>query len=185
MKIVDLSKYKNSLGRFNQFKRLIWNLIWLVFARPFPRRTANKWNLLLLHIFGAKVHKTSVVYSSAKIYMPWNLEMHKNSCLGAEVDCYNVNKVILKENTIVSQKAYLCTASHDINKPNFPLITAPIIIEDQCWIGASSYIGMGVIVGQGAVIGATASVYKDVPAWSVVGGNPSKIIKKRSIVNNE
>ena len=40
---------------------------------------------------------------------------------------------------------------------------------------------MGVTIGQGAVVGATASVYKNVESWTVVGGNPAKVIKKRVI----
>ena len=182
MQKLDLSKYKNSLSRSNQIKRLCWRIIWIIFAKPFPRSTANTWKLFLLRIFGAKVHKTAVVYSSVTIYMPWHLEMHENSCLAADVDCYNVDDVILKANTIVSQKVYLCTASHNINSNKFPLITAPIILEDQSWIGASAFIGMGVTVNQGAIVGATASVYKDVPSWTVVGGNPAKFLKNRNIV---
>ena len=61
------------------------------------------------------------------------------------------------------------------------MITAPIVIEDQAWVGADVFIGMGVTVGQGAVVGARASVYKDVDPWTVVGGNPAKFIKKRTI----
>lgn len=38
---------------------------------------------------------------------------------------------------------------------------------------------MGVGLGEGAVVGATASVYKSVEPWNVVGGNPAKVIKKR------
>ncbi len=104
-----------------------------------------------------------------------------NSCLSPEVDCYNVAKVKIGAHSTVSQKTYLCTASHDITKGHNPLITAPIIIEDQAWIGASAFIGMGVTIKQGAVVGATASVYKDVEPWTVVGGNPAKFIKKREI----
>ncbi|MDR2683898.1 MAG: putative colanic acid biosynthesis acetyltransferase, partial [Prevotellaceae bacterium] len=80
-----------------------------------------------------------------------------------------------------SQRAFLCTASHDITKPDMPLITAPIIIEDQAWIAADAFIGMGVTIGQGAVVGARAAVFKDVEPWTVVGGNPAKFIKKREI----
>ncbi|WPX41440.1 DapH/DapD/GlmU-related protein [Akkermansia sp. N21116] len=87
----------------------------------------------------------------------------------------------IEANTTVSQGAYLCTASHDITDPLNPLITAPIVIEDQAWIGARAFVGMGVTIGQGAVVGATASVYKDVDPWSVVGGNPAWLIKKRII----
>ena len=73
------------------------------------------------------------------------------------------------------------SASHDVTSPLNPLITAPIVIEDQAWIGAKAYIGMGVTIGQGAVVGATASVYKDVEPWTIVGGNPAKFIKKRIV----
>lgn len=42
-------------------------------------------------------------------------------------------------------------------------------------------IGMGVKIGEGAVVGATASVYKSVEPWTVVGGNPAKVVKKRTL----
>lgn len=180
---IDLSKYQNQLSRKNQIARFIWNLVWAIFARPLPRSIGNSWKLFLLRIFGAKVHSTSVVYSTARIYMPWNLEMAEYACLSPEVDCYNVAKISIGAHSTVSQKSYLCAASHDISDPNHPLITAPIVIEDQVWIGASTFIGMGVVVGQGAVVGATASVYKNVEPWTVVGGNPAKFIKNRILEN--
>ena len=42
---------------------------------------------------------------------------------------------------------------------------------------------MGVEIGENAVVGATASVYKNVEPWTVVGGNPAKVIKKRELKN--
>lgn len=113
--------------------------------------------------------------------MPWNLEMHEYSCLAPGVDCYNVAKITIGAHSTVSQKSFLCSASHDVSKGNNPLITSPIIIKDQVWIGSSAFIGMGVTIGQGAVVGATASVFKDVQSWTIVGGNPSKFIKNRVI----
>ena len=107
--------------------------------------------------------------------------MGEHSCLADDVDCYNVAPVKIGDNTTVSQKSYLCTASHDISQPNLPLVTAPIVIEDQVWIGADAFVGMGVTVHQGAVVGARASVYKDVDAWTVVGGNPARFIKQRML----
>ncbi len=183
MNNVDLSQYQNTLSRKNQLARFLWAITWFLLARPLPRSIGRSWKLFLLRSFGAKVHKTAHVYSSVRIYAPWNLEMHAFSCLAPDVDCYNVDKVIIGEHTTVSQKTYLCTASHDISKNNNPLITSPIIIEDQVWIGASAFIGLGVTIKQGAVVGATASVYKDVEPWIIVGGNPAKLIKKR-VVND-
>lgn len=181
MNKVDLSKYNNTLSRKNQIARLLWSAVWMVFARPLPRRVGNSWKLMLLRLFGAKVHAKAVVYSSVKIYAPWNLEMHEYSCLAPEVDCYNVAKVTIGAHATVSQKTYLCTASHDVTQATNPLIYAPIVLSDQSWVGAAAYIGMGVIIGQGAVVGATASVYKDVEPWAIVGGNPAKFINKREI----
>lgn len=178
---VDLSKYKNDLSRVHQIKRYVWTIVWILFARPFPRSIGNGWRIFLLKLFGAQLHKNVVVYPSVKIYAPWNLEMHDYSCLAPEVDCYNVDRIIIGANTTVSQKSYLCTASHDVTISSNPLIHAPIIIEDQVWIGASAFIGMGVNIGQGAVVGATASVYKNVEPWTIVGGNPAKVIKKRNL----
>lgn len=178
---VDLSNYQNALSRKNQLARFVWTIVWALFARPLPRSMGKHWKLFLLRLFGAKIHATATVYSSVRIYMPWNLEMEEYSCLSPEVDCYNVAPVKIGAHAIVSQKSYLCAASHDIEKSNFPLVTAPIVIEARAWVGASAFVGMGVTIGQGAVVGATASVYKNVEPWTVVGGNPAKFIKKREI----
>lgn len=178
---IDLSKYENHLGLRHQVIRFVWSIVWPVFTWFLPRSLGMWWKRYLLRLFGARIDRTANVYSSARIYYPVNLIMAANSCLASDVDCYNVDKIIIGANTTVSQGAYLCTASHDITNPMNPLITAPIVIEDQAWVGAKAYIGMGVTIGQGAVVGATASVYKDVEPWTVVGGNPAKFIKKRVI----
>jgi len=55
--------------------------------------------------------------------------------------------------------------------------TAPIRICDKAWIGMNAIILKGVTIGEGAVVGASAVVTHDVPAWSVVAGNPAKVVK--------
>jgi putative colanic acid biosynthesis acetyltransferase WcaF len=113
--------------------------------------------------------------------MPWNLKMGAYSRLGPEVDCYNVDNIIIGAHVTVSQKAYLCAASHNIRTSDFALVHAPIVIEDQAWVGADSFVGMGVTIGEGAVIGARAVVFKNVAPWVVMGGNPAKEIAKRIV----
>ena len=176
---IDLSQYHNALSRKNQVVRMLWTIVWGVFARPLPRSVGSGWKRFLLRLFGARIDATAIVYSSAKVYYPANLTMGAYACLASDVDCYNVAPVTIGDNTTVSQGAYLCTASHDITDPLNPLVTKPIVIEDQAWVAAGAFVGMGVTIGQGAVVGARAAVFKDVEPWTVVGGNPAKFIKKR------
>lgn len=178
---VDLSKYENRLSRKHKLIRLLWMATWTIGASWLPRGFARRWKNGLLRLFGAHIHPSAHVYPSAKIYYPANLTMDENSCLADDVQCYNVAPVRVGANVTVSQESMLCTASHDINSSRCELITAPIVMEDQAWIGARAFVGMGVTIGQGAVVGATASVYKDVEPWTVVGGNPATFIKKRII----
>lgn len=159
--------------------RYIWNICWLCLARPFPRNSFCCWKRFLLRIWGAKIHKTAIVYSSARIFAPWNLVMEAHSCIASDTDIYNAAKVILKEGALVSQYSYICTATHDIRDKKFRLYSKPIVLERYSWVAAKCFIGPGVVIGEGAVVGATASVFKDVPSWMVVGGNPAIIINKR------
>ncbi len=133
---IDLSKYENHLGRKHQLIRLLWGITWALCASWLPRSVAKGWKNFLLRLFGAKIAKTAHVYSSAKVYYPPFLTMGEYSCLASDVECYNVAPIAIGANTTVSQGAYLCTASHDITNPLNPLITAPIVIGDQAWIGA-------------------------------------------------
>jgi len=52
-----------------------------------------------------------------------------------------------------------------------------VVIKDKVWIGFNSIILKGVTIGEGAIVGAGSVVTKDIPAYSVVGGNPAKVIK--------
>lgn len=55
---------------------------------------------------------------------------------------------------------------------------APIVIEDNVWIGEYAAIMKGVRIGEGSVVAAHAVVTKDVPAYTIVAGNPAKVVKK-------
>ena len=175
--------YVNHLGRRHQIIRLLWGIVWAVGAKWLPRSVGSGWKRFLLRLFGAKIASTAAVYSSAKVYYPANLEMDEYACIASDVDCYNVAPIRLGKFSTVSQGAFLCTASHNITSPNHELITSPITIGDQAWVGAEAFVGMGVTIGEGAVVGARAAVFKDVEPWTVVGGNPAKFIKNRMLNN--
>ena len=172
----------------NKILRALWNIAYAVFFRLFGTKIFNPWRLLLLKLFGADVRWDSGVYCSTKIWAPWNLKMGHNAWLGPNVICYNQAMVTLEDDVTVSQYTYLCTAGHRtdmINEKDSGLIVAPIALHKGCWIGTKAYIGMGVEVGEYAIVGATASVYKDVEPYTIVGGNPAKVLKRRIMKNGK
>jgi putative colanic acid biosynthesis acetyltransferase WcaF len=106
--------------------------------------------------------------------------MAPNSCIANDVECYSVASISIGAHASISQFAFLCTASHDIDSREFVLVSRPIVVEAHAWVAARAFIGPGVTIGEGAVVGATASVFQNVEAWSVVRGNPAMEIRKRS-----
>ncbi len=68
---------------------------------------------------------------------------------------------------------------HVLNGKEGTLSKGPIVIEDNVWIGTDSIILSGVTIGTGSVIAAGSVVSKNVEPYSIVGGNPAKLIKKR------
>ena len=75
--------------------------------------------------------------------------------------------------------------SIDYNKIlTLDLITKPIMIMDNIWIASGAMILPGVTIGEGAVVTAGSVVVKDVEPWTVVGGNPAMMIKKRELKND-
>lgn len=165
-------------------KRALWNCTSLVFFRPFVTKAFRIWRIALLKLFGAKLEWDAEVYASAKVWAPWKLQMGHRACLGPDVICYNQDWVVLEDDVVVSQYAFLCTASHEVDRLNTAhdsLITAPILLKEKAWVGSRAFVGLGVCIGKAAVVGATASVYKSVDDYHVVGGNPAKTLKIRNL----
>lgn len=166
------------LSTGNKLMRLLWRTVWVLLFRPSPRMF-HGWRRFLLKLFGAQLGNGTFVYPSVQIWAPWNLQMGDHSCLSHFVDCYCVDKVVLGRYATVSQYSHLCTASHDYNKADMPLVTAPIAIGDYGWVTADVFVGPGVTVGVGAVVAARSTVTRDVPPWTVVAGAPAKPIGLR------
>lgn len=177
-------KHKSSHSLRNKLVRGVWAVVYQLLFRPSPR-VCHGWRRLLLRAFGARMGKNAIVYPTAKIWIPMNLEIGESSCVGPDVDCYCVDRIVIGKHCVISQYSYLCTASHDHRSTSFDLVTAPIHICDQAWVAADVFIGPAVTVGEGAVVGARTSVFKSVKPWTIVGGNPARFIKIRELVSSD
>jgi len=182
MNDVDLSEYYEQKPRF--LVRMIWKVVNATVFRCLIGVRLHSVRNTLLRVFGAKLPNRAMIYPTCKIFAPWNLEVGLHTCIGPNTELYNKDRIVIGKNVVLSQGCFICTASHDIRSSLLPLVSAPVVIEDQAWIAADTFVGAGVTVRKGAVVGARAVVTKDVEAWTVVAGNPAKFIKKRVLTNS-
>lgn len=162
----------------HRLQRLCWQVAWLALAAWTPS-FLWRWRGAVLRAFGARLHHTAIVRASARIWWPGHLTMGAHSSLGPRATCYNVAPVTLAPFAIVSQGAHLCTAGHDIDRPDFPLTAAPITIGPYGWVAAEAFVGPGVTVGEGAVLGARGVSFRDLAPWTVYAGNPAEAVRER------
>jgi len=106
--------------------------------------------------------------------------------IGTDSHISSINSVILGKHVRCGRKIFITDNAHGASQrdlldmpPNMrPLYSkGPVIIEDNVWIGEYAAILPNVTIGQGSIVAAHAVVTKDVPPYSVVGGNPAKVIK--------
>lgn len=173
--------YVDPFGRSLKARRLAWMLVERLLFRSTPRGVLHGWRVWLLRRFGAQIGKGCRVAPSCRVWAPWNLKLGNRVALGDGVDCYCVAKISIGDKVAVSQRAFLCSASHDIASLNRPLTLAPIEIQDHAWVCAEAFVGPGVTVGEGAVVGARAAAFRDCEAWTTHGGVPARPLGRRTL----
>lgn len=165
---------------WNKGGRLLWQCCWLLLFRPMPWF----WHLprrALLRLFGARIGRGVKIMPSARIWAPWNLELGAYASVAEGVDLYNPARIVVGAHATVSRRAFLCTATHEIDHPNMPMLSAPIRIGPGAWVCAEAAVLPGVTVGADAVVGMRSVVCHDVLPGQVVAGNPARRIRERDV----
>lgn len=112
-----------------------------------------------------------------------NISLGDSSGIGIRAQIEN--NVTIGKNVMMGPDCMIFTQNHAFENRNVPMMeqgfseVKPVFIGDDVWIGARVIILPGVNVGKGSIIGAGSVVTKDIEEYSVVGGNPAKLLKKR------
>lgn len=118
---------------------------------------------------------------------PFNTDFGKNTHIGQRVFINSGCKmqdqggIYIGDDVLIGHNACLLTLNHDMDPDTrADMHPKPIHIENKAWLGSNVTVLPGVTIHEGAIVAAGAVVTKDVPANTVVGGVPAKIIKKIS-----
>lgn len=104
---------------------------------------------------------------------------------GVGINCEMNGKVIIGNDVMMGPEVVVYTTRHNFDRCDISMIEQgmkeplPVTIGNDVWIGRRVIILPGVTIGDGCVIGAGAVVANDIPPYSVVGGVPARIIKRR------
>jgi putative colanic acid biosynthesis acetyltransferase WcaF len=155
--------------------------LWLIakglfFSHGWPVPSAVK--VALLRAFGASVGQGVVIRSHVNITFPWRFSCGDHVWIGDEVMILSLAEVRLGSHVCLSQRAFLCTGSHDHTKATFDLITRPIEVREGCWVGAQAFVGPGVTLQENTVCAAGAIVVRDAGPNELIGGNPARRIRE-------
>ena len=156
----------------------IWEVVWTLFVRWLPK-ICSRWHIVLLKLFGGKIHGHSFISHTVRIYAPWLLEIGTGSSLGTRCEIYNLGPVIIGERVTIAQYSYICNGTHDLSTRILPLMVGKVNIGNDVFIGAKAIILPGLRLGVASVIGAGSVLTKDTDDYGIYAGNPARYIKKR------
>lgn len=155
---------------------------WWLFEKVFVRSTPQVmygWRRFAWRLFGARIGRDVLIRPGVRVTFPWKVTLGDHCWIGDDAVLYSIDDITIGEHSVVSQEAYLCTGTHDHENVSFPLITGPIKVSAECWVGARAFVGPGVDIGRGAIIGACSVVLKAVPPAVIIVGNPGRIVGRR------
>jgi maltose O-acetyltransferase len=185
-----LSKIK---FRIFLIKRSFWYIFYYGFAQHLPAsyrfqplgRFAKWCRALackrLFRFCGERVN----VEKGTDFYTGWEIELGDDSSLG--IDCMVPYDLKVGKDVMMGPYVVIVGNSHQFSRFDIPMRLQgymeyqPVRIEDDVWIGARAIILPGLTIGRGAIIGAGSVVTKNVPPNAIVGGNPARIIKYRTL----
>jgi putative colanic acid biosynthesis acetyltransferase WcaF len=176
-----------NLGKFNLPKGFrgrnglavqVWWMVQSTFFAWSPQ-FAYGWRCFILRCFGAKVGNNVIIRPTVRVTYPWKVTIGNYTWIGDNAELYSLGEISIGNNVVISQKSYLCAASHDYQSESFDIFAKKIVIEDEAWLATDVFVAPGVTIGRGAVIGARSSVFSDMPAGMICLGSPAKPVKPR------
>lgn len=154
----------------------------LLFLINFTYRTIPFFALrhFFLRVLGASLGNNISIYRRIRFF-----NLRKNLKIGNNVtinqDCYldDRNQILIGNNVNISHSVRIYTGGHNIHSKKMEFTSKPVCIEDNCWIFPNVLIMPGVVLEEGCVVLPGSVVTKPFNKFSIVGGNPAKLIAQR------
>jgi acetyltransferase-like isoleucine patch superfamily enzyme len=132
--------------------------------------------LTFAHDGSIEIGKFCYVGANSRIWSAKKIRIGDRVLISHNVNIHDTDGHPIDANERHKHFKEILTVGHP--RENIDIPTDAVTIEDDVWIGFNSTILKGVTIGEGAIVGASSVVTKDVPAYTIVAGNPAKFIRK-------
>lgn len=169
-------------------KKKIIYIFYKVFAAWLPRSQRSNIAKLLRVAFGRKILKScgKSVNIERNAYFTPEVSIGDRSSIG--VDCELYGPINIGSDVMMGPECVIYTVGHKHDRTDITMIeqgyteVEPVNIGDDTWLGRRVMIMPGVNIGRGCIIAAGAVVTKDIPEYSIAGGIPAKVLRRRKFV---
>lgn len=165
--------------------KLAFSSLWFAFLLFLPDEF-SKFRIRYYNRKGCKINRNASI--SPNVRIRGRFEMGAGSSIAQNCTISGENAgVFIGENVMIAPNVVIVAFNHGFAELDRPMnkqdnVEELIIIEDNVWIASNCTIGKGVKIGRGSIIGANSFVNKNVPAYSIVGCLPAKVIKSRIVI---
>jgi len=175
-------------------KKIVCLMLYYGFATYLPDsysyifgKISNKLRVVLCKQIFKRAGKIRTINRRVSFGSGRNIEIGDDSGIGANTQI--PSDTIIGNNVMLSRRCFILHRNHSFDSIDVPIVeqgfkeTKQTIIGDDCWIGMNSLLTPGRKISKGTIVAMGSVLTKDFPAYSVVGGNPAKLIKSR--INEE
>ncbi len=140
-----------------------------------PRTEA--WNRAFRELFDGEAPEDLGIFTPTQIDFPKQMTFGNHVFINHNFTAMSIGGTKLGDNVQIGPHVTMVTNNHDLTN-RYVLKCREIVVGNNVWIGAGASIMPGVHIGDNAVIAGGAVVTKDIPANTVAGGNPARVIRR-------
>lgn len=175
--------------KFKQIKKIFFLAIYKLIAKNLPAtgywlggNLSRNFRVFCCKQIFKSVGKSVNIEHGANFNRGFEIEIGDFSGIG--VNCFVPDDIVIGKDVMMGPNCFILDRNHLVDRVDIPMrgrgfVFKKTIIEDDVWIGRQCIFTPGRIVKKGTIVGAGTVLCKDFPEYSIVGGNPSRLIKSR------
>ena len=179
--LMEKRKYRGYSLTYS-IKSLFFIFVWDC-VRFIPTPVGELFRYAVLKIFCKKIQSLWIRCGTC-FYFPENISIGKRVAINDNVFLNAYGGIEIGDNSGIAYGTALISEDHEIGDPSIPIreqgkVGGKITLENNVWIASNCVILRGITIGEGSVVAAGSVVTRSIPPYSIVGGNPARVLRRR------